>query len=739
MPDNNQIIAASLTVNSDEAVKNVLKLKGTVEDLRKELKNTQAGSDEQVAAFKKLKTAEEDLAKASKQLNEGNKETSGHFGKIKASISEIPGATGQAGKGVAALSTQFKALLANPIVLIITAIVGALTLLYKAFASTAAGADKIEQIFSGIGAAIDVIRDRILKVAGAISKFFSGDFSGAFRDARQAFTGIGDEIADEFKKAADATRQLQEVEDAMRDLGVSRAKLNRDLARTKEIITDENASFAEKKKAIEEVRIAEGKQTEQELANARKKLAAIEARNKLSDVSDEKAQEQADAQAAVFALEEKSASDIRALNKQSRLIENQEEAKRREERQKAAEEEKNRRQQLAEFTNKLTKLQQDNELSLIKDAYEKELKALEFRITEEKRQNLAAFQDRKLTREQLNQLNEALDIQANLQRDAINEKHNKEVAAKELAFQKNIEDLKTKIRLSSITDSRELEKTQLKIAYEEQLKKTIELYKDNQAQFQQAKALIDEQYRIDQQKLDEKNAAEDAKKKLEADIAAQEKIFNDPESSLAAKKAALDQEQVIIQAAFDQRVLTEEEFNKKSEEMSGKRKQLAKLEHDFKKQLATEAADLSTKLADLVGKQTVVGKALGIATALINTYQGASEALKQKSTLPSPFDVIAKIANVATVIATGIKTVKAITAVQVPGGGGGSAPAAPSAPIAPAIPQTTTTKLDADSINNIGNAAAGGVNGIRAYVLEGEITDSQDRQARLSRAARLGG
>jgi hypothetical protein len=55
---------------------------------------------------------------------------------------------------------------------------------------------------------------------------------------------------------------LQEVEDALRGLGETRAKLNRDLAEAKEIITDETASYAEKKKAINDVRTAEGKQTE---------------------------------------------------------------------------------------------------------------------------------------------------------------------------------------------------------------------------------------------------------------------------------------------------------------------------------------------------------------------------------------------------------------------------------------------------------------------------------------------
>lgn len=736
------IIAASLTVNPDDAVKAMLKAKNSVEEYKKELKNAKEGTDEQVAAFKKLKSAEEDLAKANKQLADANKEQAGHFNKIKGSLNEIPGAAGNASKGVTALSGTFKALLANPIVLIIVAIVGALTLLYKAFTSTNDGADKMEQVFAGLGAVIDIIRDRILKIAGAIAKFFSGDFSGALSDARAAVSGIGDEIAAEFQKAADATRRLQEVEDAFRSLGVSRAKLNRDLAETKEIITDENASLEDKRKAIERVRKAEGEQTTQELESARKKLKAIQDLNALSDTSDEDLQKEADAQAAVYALEEKSANDTRTLNKQSRTLERQEEAKRKEEQSRLIEQQKAERQKLVEFTNKLTKLQQDNELSLIKDGYQKELKALENRIADEKRQNELAFKDKKLTADQLKQLNAALDIQANIQRDSINEKHNQEVSTKEAAFQKELADIATKIRLTGIIDARKLELTQLEIGYNEKLAQAIARYKDDAAKLAQVQAAIDEQYRAEKAAKEAKFKEEDDKKKLEKDLAAQERIFNDQAAAIEARQAAVDQEQLLIQQAFDNKVISEEDYNSRVEVLAEKRKKILDLETEHRKKQVTETADVLNKLSDLIGKKTAAGKLLAIAAAAINTFQGASEALKQPSTLPSPFDVIAKIANVATVIATGLATVKSITAVQVPGGSsGGSAPTAPSltTPAAPVAPTQASTSLDQGTINNIGNAATGGVNSVRAYVVEQDSQAAVARAARLSGAAVLGG
>jgi hypothetical protein len=147
-----------------------------------------------------------------------------------------------------------------------------------------------------------------------------------------------------------------------------------------------------------------------------------------------------------------------------------------------------------------------------------------------------------------------------------------------------------------------------------------------------------------------------------------------------------------------------------------------------------ETIKLMGQLTDFVGKDTIAGKALGIATATINTFQGASEALKQKSTLPSPFDVIAKVANVATIIATGIKTVKAITSVQVPGGGGGGS-SMPSmsniAPMLPQLPQAVTTNISQQSINDIGNQA------VRAYVVESDVTSNQQRMAAIRQRARF--
>ena len=94
----------------------------------------------------------------------------------------------------------------------------------------------------------------------------------------------------------------------------------------------------------------------------------------------------------------------------------------------------------------------------------------------------------------------------------------------------------------------------------------------------------------------------------------------------------------------------------------------------------------------------------------------------------------------AATIAAGLLNVKKIISTKIPSAkGGGSVPdgSAPSLSAgAPISPIQLGTQLNTSSIQGIGNAAAGGVN--RAFILEADINNSNERQFRLQRAARLG-
>jgi hypothetical protein len=141
------------------------------------------------------------------------------------------------------------------------------------------------------------------------------------------------------------------------------------------------------------------------------------------------------------------------------------------------------------------------------------------------------------------------------------------------------------------------------------------------------------------------------------------------------------------------------------------------------------------KAAELFGKQTAAGKVLAIAEATINTYAGATAALRSKVPFPEPVATGIRIAQAALIVATGLKSIREIAKAKVPGSSGGDVSvASASAPIV-STPTIQTTQIDQESINNLGDASKTQ----RAYVIEGDITDEQEKVTRLNRAAVLGG
>jgi len=299
-------VEVRMVVDSTSAVKSVDNLNESLDETSTSQKNLEKAT--------KKTTSAQDASKKASQRNaaafEGmNKATGGAIGSVKAMIK------------------QMWLLVANPIGLVIAAIALALTTLYKAFTSTKAGGEAFDQVMAGISATIDVVRDRVLIIGEALVKFFTGDFKGAMETGKKAVSGFGAEVAKEFKIAANAKKDLQEVVDTMRLLSVSRAELDRDLIKAKETIESSTASYEEKKKAIDEVRIAETKQTESELEAAKKKLAAIKLQNEQSDSGAEDLDKEAAARIAVINLEKVSSSNKTKFAKLEEMADRDEESR----------------------------------------------------------------------------------------------------------------------------------------------------------------------------------------------------------------------------------------------------------------------------------------------------------------------------------------------------------------------------------------------------------------------------
>jgi len=158
--------------------------------------------------------------------------------------------------------------------------------------------------------------------------------------------------------------------------------------------------------------------------------------------------------------------------------------------------------------------------------------------------------------------------------------------------------------------------------------------------------------------------------------------------------------------------------------------ELEKAKKDAQVQLATDA--LNT-VAGLIDQNSVAGKAIAVVQAIINTYQGASKAIAQGGIfgpVAAAATIAAGLVQVRKIISTKIPSAKGTGNVADTGGGGMSMAAAPIGPSAPI--QNTVTQLDQTSINRLGSATS------RAYVVESDITNSQEKITRINRAARLG-
>jgi len=318
------------------------------------------------------------------------------------------------------------------------------------------------------------------------------------------------------------------------------------------------------------------------------------------------------------------------------------------------------------------------------------------------------------------------------QRDlqGIRDKYAKEQEAQEKDFQDTLNALRTKTRLDGIKDENEKAREQILLDFEQQKQDVLD---NEKLKAEQKTALLlelgqQEQMALDtlQQGIDEKNAE---KQLMELD-----RQMKEGELSFQIQRDLVDQKEALLREQFANGLIEEAKYNEAVKANSEARKAIDKAEYDFKISQAQAASQLLGNLSAIAGRQTAAGKALGISQALINTYVGVTEAIKAKSVLPSPFDVISKVASVATILATGLKAVKAITAVQVPGGGGGGGISAPD--ISASAPSTGTSvpTLGSSPVTSIA-AVMQNQPPVRAFVVESEVTGTQKRVADIERRA----
>ncbi len=208
-------------------------------------------------------------------------------------------------------------------------------------------------------------------------------------------------------------------------------------------------------------------------------------------------------------------------------------------------------------------------------------------------------------------------------------------------------------------------------------------------------------------------------------VRAHQQLLLDEQEAAAIRKAESEkkskEEIDQIRTFYDQKEVTNTEAAKDA------KLKITQLEVEGRMAFMKKLGEALGAFADLAGKQTAAGKALGIAQATINAYVGISEVWKAKNVYPEPWGTAIKVASTVTMAASAFKTVKEIMAVQVPGGGGGGSAPSGGGGGAPAAPP---------EFNVVGNGGANqlaqtitesnkNAPPVQAYVISGQVTTAQ--------------
>jgi hypothetical protein len=371
-------------------------------------------------------------------------------------------------------------------------------------------------------------------------------------------------------------------------------------------------------------------------------------------------------------------------------------------------------------------------------------------------------------------------------------------------IQANIDYNKKVIELNKDETRSEEEKIKLLKAYRDKAdREIVNSEKDRQAELSKVRQEAADKAKDEQDKAEEKarKAKEDAKKeKEEKDKKAKEekerldKQYNDFEGFQAAIRGAKEAQVRIEadnqQAAFDRLTAVSDSFQAEivadnqstdSELLAQKQNLYAELGNAFAASTAVfaegtreqdtlqeaslqiaritadgkidtlEAVSAASSVASkLFASHTAASKALGIASATIDTYRGIMSIWGAASMGNPIVDIAVKTASSAVIAAQGIASVKNILKVKVPGAtatGGAAITAAPTATAGATPPTTTSTPVvdlqQRNDNNNLSGAQAVTMAPapqeivVKAIVSETEISKSQQTVANIKNKSEL--
>jgi len=198
-------------------------------------------------------------------------------------------------------------------------------------------------------------------------------------------------------------------------------------------------------------------------------------------------------------------------------------------------------------------------------------------------------------------------------------------------------------------------------------------------------------------------------------------------------QAIVDNANAGTQAKIDAQIALNQ-FTKQSEQTSVTRAKqiadakikIAKTEEDAKKAALNGYASALSGISSVIGQETESGKAIAVASSLVNTYAAITGQLSAFSKVPVPGYAIAQAIATGVV---GLANVKKILSVKVPNGKGssGSQPASlPTTPAVQSLPPAFNI-VGASGTNQLASAIGEqSQQPVQAFVVSSEVTTAQE-------------
>jgi hypothetical protein len=340
-----------------------------------------------------------------------------------------------------------------------------------------------------------------------------------------------------------------------------------------------------------------------------------------------------------------------------------------------------------------------------------------------------------------NELKKATEEAYQLEVTAIDDKIKAERAEKDKKFEEELQKNLSEARIAKLKEGKEKEIAALDEALVAETKKVL----DNADYTEQQKGLmvatLREKYGAEVAEIDakfEKEANDKEKSRLDS-------IIKNENLSYNARKEGIDDALALNKKLFKEGKIDGDAYNKTEKELSDARIEISKKEAAARAENAQKISATLKNAAKAIGEHTVAGKAAAIAATTIDTYMSATAAFKSLAGIPIVGPVLGAVAAAAA-IAAGLKNVKAILAVKAPQiPGGSSEPGFANIP-SPGAPATggTMPDLGGGGTPSLGGGGGGGATGgggnggsIRAYVVESDISDAQNREAEIQNRARF--